>query len=226
LWDYFLPRIPRRTQSTHRRRFNPVYNSKKIICGLRDLCGTIFSHGGHKAHKEEILISSIIQKKLCGLRDLCGTIFIKKFEFVSPLGFLEYLNISKFNPMTENELATIAVDICFQIHKELGPGLLESVYESAFAYELTIRKIPFTRQQGIHVHYQNVKMDDIGFRADIIMENKLLIEIKSVEALDKKAHKIVLTYMRFAAVKLAILVNFNVDMIKEGIHRKIQGHIN
>lgn len=127
--------------------------------------------------------------------------------------------------MTENELATIAVDICFKIHKELGPGLLESVYESAFAYELTMRQIPFTRQQGIHVHYLNVKMNDIGFRADIIMENKLLIEIKSVEALDKKVHKTVLTYMRFAEVKLAILVNFNVDLIKDGIHRKILGHI-
>jgi GxxExxY protein len=127
--------------------------------------------------------------------------------------------------MTENELATIAVDICYKIHKELGPGLLESVYEAAFAYELVKRGIPFTRQQGVTVFYDGVKMADVGFRADIIMENKLLVEIKSVEALDKSVHKTVLTYMTFANVKLAILVNFNVDLIKEGIHRKIKGSI-
>jgi GxxExxY protein len=128
--------------------------------------------------------------------------------------------------MTENELATIAVDICYKIHKELGPGLLESVYEAAFAYELVKRGIPFTRQQGVTVFYDGVKMADVGFRADIIMENKLLVEIKSVEALDKSVHKTVLTYMTFANVKLAILVNFNVDLIKEGIQRKIKGQIN
>jgi GxxExxY protein len=128
--------------------------------------------------------------------------------------------------MTENELATIAVDICYKIHKELGPGLLESVYEAAFAHELVKRGIPFTRQQGVTVFYDGVKMADVGFRADIIMENKLLVEIKSVEALDKSVHKTVLTYMTFANVKLAILVNFNVDLIKEGIHRKIKGQIN
>ncbi len=128
--------------------------------------------------------------------------------------------------MTENELASIAVDICYKIHRELGPGLLESVYESAFAYELIKRGIPFTRQQGIAVYYDNEKMADIGFRADIIMDNKLLIEIKSVEGLDKSVHKTVLTYMKFAGVKLAILVNFNVELIKDGIYRKIKGTIN
>jgi len=69
-------------------------------------------------------------------------------------------------------------------------------------------------------------MADIGFRADIIMDNKLLVEIKSVEGLDKRVHKTVLTYMKFAGVKLAILVNFNVDLIKDGIYRKIKGNIN
>lgn len=128
--------------------------------------------------------------------------------------------------MTENELASIAVDICYNIHKELGPGLLESVYEAAFAFELVKRGIPFTRQQGIAVFYNNEIMAEIGFRADIIMDNKLLVEIKSVEGLDKRVHKTVMTYMKFAGVKLAILVNFNVDLIKDGIYRKIKGNIN
>lgn len=126
--------------------------------------------------------------------------------------------------MTENELATIAVDICYKIHTMLGPGLLESVYEAAFAYELTKRGIAYTRQQGIVAKYEDTVLD-VGFRADIIMENKLIVEIKSVERLEKTHHKVVLTYLKLSGIKLAILVNFNVNLIKEGIHRKIQGEL-
>jgi len=126
--------------------------------------------------------------------------------------------------MTENELATIAVDISFKIHKTLGPGLLESVYEAAFAYELTKRGIAFTRQQGIVANYED-EILDVGFRADIIMENKLIVELKSVERLEKVHHKTVLTYLRLAKMKLGLLINFNVELIKEGIHRKILGQL-
>ena len=126
--------------------------------------------------------------------------------------------------MTENELATIAVDICYKIHTTLGPGLLESVYEEAFAYELKKREIPYLRQPDIPVYYEG-ELLDIGFRADIIMGGKLLIEIKSIEHLEKVHHKIVLTYLKLTEIKLAILVNFNVNLIKEGIHRKINGEL-
>lgn len=126
--------------------------------------------------------------------------------------------------MTENELATIAVDICYKIHTSLGPGLLESVYEAAFAYELDKRGIGYTRQQGITARYEEATLD-VGFRADIIMEQKLIIEIKSVEHLEKVHHKTVLTYLKLSGIKLALLVNFNVNLIKEGIHRKIQGEL-
>lgn len=126
--------------------------------------------------------------------------------------------------MTENELAKIAVDICFKIHTVLGPGLLESVYEAAFAYELDKRGIVYTRQQGVITRYEDVVLD-VGFRTDIIMENKLIVEIKSVEHLEKTHHKTVLTYLKLAGIKLAILVNFNVELIKEGIHRKIYGQL-
>ena len=126
--------------------------------------------------------------------------------------------------MTENELATIAVDICYKIHTTLGPGLLESVYEAAFAYELDKRGITYTRQQGIIAKYEDAVLD-VGFRADIIMEDKLIIEIKSVEHLDKSHHKITLTYLKLSGIKLALLVNFNVNLIKEGIHRKIYGQL-
>src|SRR5258706_5495306 len=126
--------------------------------------------------------------------------------------------------MTENELATIVVDICYKIHTKLGPGLLESVYEAAFVYELGKRDIPYTRQQGIVANYEEAILD-VGFRADIIMDNKLVIEIKSVEHLEKVHHKTVLTYLKLSGMNLAILVKFNVNLIKEGIHRKIYGQL-
>jgi GxxExxY protein len=126
--------------------------------------------------------------------------------------------------MTENELATIAVDISYNIHKILGPGLLESVYEAAFAYELDERNIPYTRQQGIMTKYKEAILD-VGFRADIIMDNKLIVELKSIETFDKVHHKTVLTYLKLTGIKLAIMVNFNVNLIKDGIHRKINGQL-
>ncbi|MFO7789239.1 MAG: GxxExxY protein [Bacteroidales bacterium] len=126
--------------------------------------------------------------------------------------------------MTENELSRIAVEICYKIHTTLGPGLLESVYEAAFAYELNKRGIDYTRQQPIAAKYENVVLD-VGFRADIIMENKLLIELKSVKHIEKVHHKTVLTYLKLTDIKLALLVNFNVELIKKGIHRKIMGEL-
>ena len=126
--------------------------------------------------------------------------------------------------MTENELATIAVDICYKIHTTPGPGLLESVYEAAFVYELEKREIPYQRQQGIIANYQDVILD-VGFRADIIIEGKLIVELKSVEHLEKVHHKTVLTYLKLSGIKLAILVNFNVELIKDGLHRKIYGQL-
>lgn len=126
--------------------------------------------------------------------------------------------------MTENELATIAVDVCYKIHTTLGPGLLESVYEAAFAYELDKREIPYDRQKGIAANYEDAVLD-VGFRADFIMGNKLIIELKSVEHLERVHHKTVLTYLKLTDIKLAILVNFNVNLIKDGIHRKIHGQL-
>lgn len=126
--------------------------------------------------------------------------------------------------MTENELATLAVDIAYKIHKALGPGLLESVYEAAFAFELDKRGVAYTRQQGILTRYEEAILD-VGFRADIIMEKKLIVEIKSIERFEKVHHKTVLTYLKLSGIKLAIMVNFNVNLIKDGIHRKIYGQL-
>ena len=126
--------------------------------------------------------------------------------------------------MTENNLASIAVDVAYHIHKDLGPGLLESVYEAAFCYELEKREIPYSRQQGIKVTYDGNDLN-LGFRADIIMANKLLIELKSVEQIQRVHHKTVLTYLKLTGIKLGLLINFNVDLIKNGISRKIMGQL-
>lgn len=122
--------------------------------------------------------------------------------------------------MSENEIAKILVDIFLKVHKKLGPGLLESVYEAAICYELKKLGINFSRQQGIRVVYEEVAVD-LGFRSDIIVENKVIIEIKSIEALAPVHHKQLLTYLRLTNLKLGLLVNFNVELIKNGITRVV-----
>jgi len=124
--------------------------------------------------------------------------------------------------MTENELAKIVVDLCLKIHKLLGPGLLESVYEEALAYELKKLGIPFERQIGIPVLYENIKMD-LGFRADLVIDNKLIVELKSIENILPVHKKQVVTYLKLTKMKLGLLVNFNVELIKDGIIRIANG---
>ena len=120
--------------------------------------------------------------------------------------------------LTENEISKIAVDICFKIHQQYGPGLFESVYEEIFCYELSKAGISFTRQMGVPLIHDQIKMD-IGFRADIIIDNKVILELKSIEALAPVHFKQLLTYLKLTDIKLGLLINFNVNLIKDGIHR-------
>ena len=120
--------------------------------------------------------------------------------------------------MTENEIAKKLVDLFYKIHRKLGPGLLESVYEEVLCYELQKSGMKFRRQQGIRVVYDEVSLD-IGFRADVIVEEKVIVELKSIEALSSTHPKILLTYLRLTGIKLGLLVNFNVNLIKNGISR-------
>jgi GxxExxY protein len=132
---------------------------------------------------------------------------------------LDYYRLNiQFHPMSENELATIALDICFEIHKEYGPGLYESVYEELFCSKLSECRIEFLRQQAVPLIHNDIKLE-IGFRADIIIEGKLIIEIKSVEVLADIHWKQVLTYLKLSNIKLGLLVNFNVPQLKDGIKR-------
>lgn len=124
--------------------------------------------------------------------------------------------------MTENEVAKQIVDVAFKIHTTFGPGLLESVYETIMAYELQKRGLSVRRQQAIPVIYEDIRMD-IGFRADLIVENKVVVEIKSVEAIAPVHKKQLLTYLRLTDKRLGLLINFNVELIKNGISRVVNG---
>lgn len=124
--------------------------------------------------------------------------------------------------MTENEIAQQIVDAAYKIHTTLGPGLFESVYETVMAQELINRGLRVARQQPIPVVWENVHME-VGFRADLIVENKVIIEIKSVEDLAPVHRKQLLTYLRLADKRLGLLINFDTALIKNGIARVVNG---
>jgi len=120
--------------------------------------------------------------------------------------------------MRENEISKIVFELCLMIHKKYGPGLFESVYEEIICFELHKIDISFTRQQGIPLIHEEIKMD-VGFRADVIIENKVILELKSVEVLSPLHHKQLLTYLKLTDLKLGLLINFNVSLLKDGIYR-------
>lgn len=123
-------------------------------------------------------------------------------------------------PMDENALSRIIVDSAYKIHTTLGPGLLESVYEAVLAYELERRGLSIVRQRAIPVIYDEVKLE-LGFRADIIVNHKVVLEVKSAEAIAPVHAKQLRTYLRLMDLKLGLLINFNVNLIKEGITRVV-----
>lgn len=122
--------------------------------------------------------------------------------------------------MTENEIAKQIVDAAYKIHTSLGPGLFESVYETVMARELANRGLKVVRQQAIPVVWEKVHME-AGFRADLIVEDKVIIEVKSVESLAPVHRKQLLTYLRLTGKRLGLLINFDTELIKDGIARVV-----
>ena len=122
--------------------------------------------------------------------------------------------------MTENDISYKIRGAIFDVFNDLGPGLLESVYVSALEWELVNQGLLVKREVSVPVYYKDVKMD-LGFRLDLLVENKVIIEVKSVQNLVEVHHKQVLTYLKIMELKLGVLVNFNVANIKEGIFRKV-----
>ena len=128
-------------------------------------------------------------------------------------------------PGAETErLAALLVDACIKIHRELGPGLLESVYERVLAHELEQRGCHVERQVSIPIIYEGMRFDE-GFRADLVIDSSLLVELKSAERLAPVHKKQVLTYLRLTGLSLGFLINFGEELMKTGIHRIINSRI-
>jgi len=124
--------------------------------------------------------------------------------------------------MTENEIGTIIVDTAIELHRHLGPGLLESVYEVVLAYELTARGLSVQRQVPISIIYKTMKFDD-AFRADLLVADKVIVELKSIEQMNNAHRKQLQTYLRLTGLKLGYLLNFGSALMKDGIVRAVNG---
>ena len=124
--------------------------------------------------------------------------------------------------MTENELAKQIVDAAYRVHTSLGPGLLESAYEAVLALELENPGLRVARQQVVPIIYQGTRIET-GFRADLTVQDLVIVEIKSVEAVAPVHKKQLLTHLRLAGKRLGLLINFNVALIKDGITRIANG---
>jgi GxxExxY protein len=124
--------------------------------------------------------------------------------------------------MTENEVARVIVDTAYHIHVKLGPGLLESVYRAVLAHELRKRGLHTLAEVNVPVEWEEVRLD-IGFRADLIVEDKVVVELKSVEKTVPVHKKQLLTYLRLTGCRLGLLMNFGEVLIKDGISRVVNG---
>ena len=122
--------------------------------------------------------------------------------------------------MTENEIAKVIVDVAYHVHVRLGPGLLESVYQEVMAYELTKRRLNILKKEPVPIVYDDRRFDK-GYEADLIVENKVIVELKSVETVHPVHKKQLLTYLRLADRQLGLLINFGEALIKDGITRVV-----
>jgi len=124
--------------------------------------------------------------------------------------------------MTENEIGTILVGTAIEVHRELGPGLLESVYEVILAHELYLRGLEVKRQVPIAIVYKGIEFAE-AFRADLLVADKVIVELKSLELLNKAHRKQIQTYLRLTGLKLGYIFNFGAALMKEGIVRAVNG---
>lgn len=122
--------------------------------------------------------------------------------------------------MDENQVSKIVLQAAIHVHQELGPGLLESVYETALEHELLKRGLRVRRQVPVPVTYDGIRLDD-GFRMDLLVEECVVVELKSQEVVPPVAFKILLTYLRFSGCKLGLMINFHVERLVDGFQRVV-----
>ena len=120
--------------------------------------------------------------------------------------------------MEINEITRTIIGCGIEVHKQLGPGLLESAYEECLAYELKEKGLLFQRQKALPIEYKEIQLE-FGYRMDFLVENTVVVELKSVEALHPLHEAQTLTYMKFSDKKVGLLINFNVLILKDGIRR-------
>ena len=120
--------------------------------------------------------------------------------------------------MYENKIATLALDVCFKLHRLYGPGLFESVYEELFCIEWLKTGIPFERQKKVPLVHEGIRLD-MAFKADLILDDLVLLEFKSIKELKDVHYKQVVTYLKLTGLKLGLLINFNESLLKDGIRR-------
>lgn len=125
--------------------------------------------------------------------------------------------------MTENEISKIVFESALKVHRVLGPGLLENAYEECLFYELS-NEVHVEKQKALPLIYEDIKLD-IGYRVDLMVEEKFIIEIKAVKALDDVHLAQILTYLKLTECKLGMLINFNVALLKNGVKRVINGRL-
>jgi len=142
---------------------------------------------------------------------------------LQPLTYGErFFNPEREHLMTENELGTVILDAAVALHRELGPGLLESVYEVILAHALQERGLAVERQVAIRIKYRDLEFDE-GFRADLVVEGRVIVELKSVERVSAAHKKQLQTYLRLSGCKLGYLLNFSAGLMKDGITRAVNG---
>jgi GxxExxY protein len=124
--------------------------------------------------------------------------------------------------MTENEISKVVFDCALKVHQNLGPGLLESAYETCLYYELNKTGLKIEKQKPLPLIYEEVKLE-LGYRIDLMIESKFIVEVKAVDALNDVHLAQVLTYLKLSNCKLGLLINFNVTLIKNGVRRIING---
>jgi GxxExxY protein len=124
--------------------------------------------------------------------------------------------------MIENEITKIIIDTAYKIHTKIGPGLLESAYQAILVHELKKRGLHVDSEISMPIHYEDVDLD-VGFRVDLLVENKVIIELKSIEKVAEVHKKQLLTYLRISGLQVGLLINFGAPLIKDGIFRIVNG---
>lgn len=155
---------------------------------------------------------------------ISGRIIAYIMHFIDLFHYLNCENHLNTNIMSENEIARLVFNAAVKVHRSLGPGLLESAYEECLLYELRQKNLKVVKQKALPLVYEDVKLD-IGYRIDLLVEDKFIIEAKSVESLHDIHLAQILTYMRLSNVKLGALINFNEELLKNGFKRVINGSL-